>query len=72
MIKEDSELDYSHEIQQIFRYHYRNEWVSQAFINQHNRLWIKTFNKLLEQGFIERKKTVDGFVYRWNTVYPDL
>jgi hypothetical protein len=70
MRKEDQKLDYAHNIQQLFRYHYNNEWVSQNFINQHDRLWVQTFNDLVKQDFIERKKTTNGYVYRWNAAYP--
>ena len=66
------QLDHFHEIQQLFRYHYKNEWVSQSFINRHTRLWIQAFNKLVEQGFIERKKAENGFVYRWSAAYPEV
>jgi hypothetical protein len=70
MKKDAIRLDYAHEIQHIFRYHYKNDWVSQSFINQHNRLWIQTFNDLVKQGFIEKKKSQTGYVYRWSAVYP--
>ena len=77
MKKEESEkdlkkLECAHEIQHLFRYHYKSEWVSQSFINQHDRLWIQAFNDLVKQGFIERKKTVNGYVYRWAAAYPDV
>ncbi|MDO8481097.1 MAG: hypothetical protein Q7S65_04760 [Nanoarchaeota archaeon] len=65
------QLDHFHEIQQLFQYHYKNEWVSQAFINRHTRLWIQAFNTLVQQGFIERKKSENQFVYRWKAAYPD-
>ena len=71
MKKEEQKIDYAHEIQQIFRYHYHNEWVSQSFINRHNRLWIQAFNDLVKQGFIEKKKTVNGHSYRWSAKYPE-
>lgn len=72
MKKEDKKLNYAHEIQHLFRYHYKNDWVDQSFINQHDRLWIQTFNDLVKQGFIERKKTVDGYNYRWAAKFPDI
>ena len=74
MYKEEielSKLDRAHEIMQLFRYHYKNDWVSQAFINKHDRLWIKTFNTLVDMGLIERKKSVDGYVFRWIAAYPE-
>ena len=69
--KELSKLDRAHEIQHLFRYHYKNDWVSQAFINSHDRLWVQAFNNLVKQGFIERKKTIDGYVYRWAAAFPE-
>lgn len=77
MKKEESEkdlkkLDYSHEIQQLFRYHYKSEWVSQSFINKHDRLWIQAFNNLVKQELIERKKSPTGYVYRWAAAYPQV
>ncbi|MBR9700110.1 hypothetical protein GOV09_06645, partial [Candidatus Woesearchaeota archaeon] len=61
-----------HEIQQIFRYHYKDEWVNQAFINSHSRLWIQAFNDLVKQGFIQRKKTGEGYKYKWIAAFPEL
>jgi hypothetical protein len=75
MKKEEKELlklDRAHEIQQLFMYHYQNDWVDQSFINQHDRLWIQAFNSLVEMGFIERKKTAQGYVYRWAAEFPDI
>ncbi len=68
----DKKTDHYHEIQQLFRYHYKDDWVSQAFINQHDRLWIQAFNDLVKEGFIQRKKTANGFIYRWQARYPDI
>ncbi|MBD3163596.1 hypothetical protein GF323_00155 [Candidatus Woesearchaeota archaeon] len=67
-----AKINYAHEIQQIFRYRYRNEWVSHSFINQHDRLWIQAFNSLVRQGFIERKKTINGHKYRWKAAFPEI
>ena len=70
--KENQKIDYLHEIQQTFRYHYRNEWVNQSFINKHNRLWIKAFNDLVKEGFIKKKKTVNGYSYKWAAEFPKI
>ena len=68
--REQKKLNYAHEIQQIFRYHYKDDWVDQSFINQHDRLWIQTFNDLVKQGMIQKKKTPRGNKYRWNAAFP--
>ena len=68
--KEQQKLDLAHEIQQLFRYQYKDQWCSQAFINTHSRIWIQVFNLLLKEGFIEKKKTLQGNNYRWITVHP--
>jgi len=68
----EKKINYAHEIQHLFRYHYRNEWVSQAFINQHDRLWIQAFNDLVEQGFIKKKKSGIGMRYKWIAAFPDI
>jgi hypothetical protein len=70
--KEGQQIERAHEIQQLFRYHYKNDWVSQAFINQHDRLWIQTFNNLVKSGFVERKKSAEGYVYRWAAAFPEI
>ena len=75
MKKEDKELvklDKAHEIQQIFLYHFHDDWADQSFINQHDRLWIQTFNELVKQGLIEKKKTTSGYIYRWAARFPDI
>ena len=71
-MKEDKKLNHAHEIQHIFRYMYKHVWVSQSFINKHDRLWIKTFNELVSQGLIQRKKSSNGFVYKWAAAYPEV
>ena len=65
-------MDFYHEIQQIFRYRYKNEWVSQSFINSHDRLWIQAFNDLVKQKFIDKKKTATGYNYRWSSSFPEI
>ena len=68
--REQVKLNYAHEIQQIFRYQYKDGWVDQSFINQHDRVWIQTFNKLVKEGFIEKKKSINGYRYKWNATFP--
>ncbi len=65
MKKDDKKLDRAHHIKQIFQYQYKNQWASQSFINSHDRLWIQTFNSLVKQGFIEKKKIQNTTNYRW-------
>lgn len=71
-IKEQTKLDLAHEIQQLFRYNYSMKWADQSFINQHPRLWIRVFNSLVEEGFIEKKKATQGYNYRWAANLPDV
>ena len=68
--KDLQKLNYAHEIQHLFRYHYKEDWVSQSFINKHDRLWIQAFNDLVKQSFIKRKKTPTGYVYKWVAAFP--
>jgi hypothetical protein len=70
LFNEQSKLNLAHEIQQTFRYQYRDQWCSQAFINSHSRLWIQVFNLLVKEGFIEKKKSQDGNKYRWIAMHP--
>jgi methionyl-tRNA synthetase len=63
-------IDYAHAIMQDFRYRYKDRWVSTKELMQKDRLWQKTFNDLIKQGFIERKKTHQGYSYRWRATLP--
>ncbi len=63
-------IDYAHAIMHDFKYHYKDRWVSTKELMQKDRLWQKTFNDLIKQGFIERKKTAQGYSYRWKAVMP--
>lgn len=58
-------LDYAHAIQQLFRYNYKNTWVTQKVLQGRNRLWQQAFNDLVKLGFIEKKKNYSGVQYRW-------
>jgi hypothetical protein len=55
----------AHEIQQFFMYSYKDGWVSEKQLKYHNRRHNAVFNELVNRGFIERKKTDDGYRYRW-------
>ena len=63
-------IDYSHAIMLEFRYNYRNRWVSTKELMQKDRLWQQAFNDLVKKGFIERKKTYQGYSYRWKARFP--
>jgi|APSaa5957512622_1039677.scaffolds.fasta_scaffold316141_1 hypothetical protein len=60
----------AHEIMHMFQYNYKEQWVSQKIIYQRNRLWTKVFNDLLNQGLITRKKTFQGYQYKWAGLFP--
>ncbi len=59
------------EIMWMFRYVYRNEWAPGNIFDGKNRVWIQTFNKLVEKGFIKKKKEYPGYKYKWTGVWPE-
>jgi len=59
------------EIMWMFRYTYRNEWAPGSIFDGKTRIWIKTFNELVEKGFIKRKKDYPSYKYRWTGVWPE-
>ena len=65
-------LNYMHEIQQLFRYQFKDIWMPQSFINKHNRLWINAFNTLVKGGFIEKKKIKGNTNYKWKAKFPEI
>ena len=69
--RNQEKLNHMHEIQHLFRYHFKDDWVDQNFINKHDRLWIQAFNDLVKQGFIEKKKVRNGYNYRWIAQFPE-
>lgn len=64
------EVRIAHAIMGMFRYTYKDRWVPQRCFYQRSRLWTKVFNDLVKKGFIQRKKTVSGYQYRWAGQFP--
>ena len=62
----------AHEIQHFFMYNYKDGWVSEKQLKYHNRKHNAVFNELVKRGFIERKKTEQGYRYRWNAAVPKV
>ncbi len=69
MKKEDPDtterIKLAHEIQQFFLYNYQQKWVKEQALKNHSRIHNQVFNELVKRGFIEKKKTVSGYSYRW-------
>ena len=65
-------IEIAHTIQNMFRYNYKNQWVTQKILHGRSRLWQKTFNELVEMGLIEKKKDFLGYQYRWKAAYPEV
>ena len=61
----------AHEIQNFFRYR-RGKWISEKELKNHNRAHNQVFNELVARGFIERKKSFQGYRYRWKAAMPNL
>lgn len=70
--REEEKASKAHEILHEFRYNLSEQWVGQAWINRHDRLWIATFNTLVDQGLIEKKKVRGEYKYRWAAQMPNL
>ena len=70
--REEEKALKAHEILHEFRYNLKAQWVNQAWINKHDRLWISVFNQLVSQGLIEKKKVKSEFKYRWVAEMPRL
>ncbi|MFQ5474562.1 MAG: hypothetical protein ACE5DM_01870 [Candidatus Nanoarchaeia archaeon] len=70
MDKAEEKSQKAHEILHEFRCNLQDIWVSQSWINKHDRLWISVFNELVSQGLIEKKKSRGQFAYRWKAVMP--
>lgn len=58
-------------IMHMFRYTYRNEWAPESLFKGKSRIWVKTFNELIEEGFIKKRKKYPGYQYKWGAVWPD-
>ncbi len=66
-----SKIILAHEIQQYFKYQIGRRWVSEKELKNHSREHNQVFNELVKKGFIERKKTWNGYRYRWKAKMPD-
>lgn len=64
------EVNIAHGIMHKFQYNYRDQWVPQKVLFQKDRLWVKVFNNLIAQGLIKRKKTYQGYQYKWAGRFP--
>ena len=70
-MKQSDKERHSAEIMYMFRYYPRHEWVPGHLFDGKPRAWVAVFNDLIKQGFIERKKSESGFVYRWAAAFPE-
>jgi hypothetical protein len=69
---EQSAKDMAHaEILHFFRYTYRDIWAPGHIFDGKSRVWVAVFNKLISQGFIERRKVQNGYEYKWKAVFPE-
>jgi len=64
------EVNVSHGIMHLFQYNYKDQWVPQKVIFRQDRLWVKVFNDLVKRGLIKRKKTFQGYQYKWAGRFP--
>jgi len=64
------EVNIAHGIMHLFQYNYKDQWVPQTVIFKKDRKWVQVFNKLVKQGLILRKKTVQGYQYKWAGAFP--
>jgi predicted transcriptional regulator len=65
------EIEMAHHIQHLFQYNYKNQWVDNKFLLQRNRTWTKVFNNLVKMGLIKRKRTFEGYQYKWVAEMPE-
>jgi len=70
--KQNWRLEYAHEIQQMLRYRYKDEWVPEKLFVGKSRLWMQVFNDLVNEGFILRKKEYPGYKYKWAVKLPEI
>jgi hypothetical protein len=59
------------EIMHMFRYHYKKEWAPGSIFDGKPRIWVQTFNGLVKQGLVNRKKTYMGYKYKWAGAWPE-
>ncbi|HII72426.1 TPA: hypothetical protein HA265_06750 [Candidatus Woesearchaeota archaeon] len=75
MKKEDPDtskkMELAHQIQQSFLYNFGNRWVGEKELKYQSREHNQVFNELVRRGFIERKKTWNGYSYKWKAKMPE-
>lgn len=59
------------EIMNMMRFYYKNDWATDNIFKGKPRVWVQSFNELIDQGFIERKKKYPGYTYKWTGVWPE-
>ncbi len=64
------EVRIAHSIMNRFRYTYGDKWVPQKALFQKSRKHVLVFNRLVREGFIERRKTFSGYQYKWKAQMP--
>ena len=65
------QINCAHGIQQMFMYEYKDKWMPEKVTLGRSRIWTQAFNNLRKSGFIERKKTKDGYQYKWKSKMPE-
>lgn len=69
---EKQKTEHMHEIQHLFMYTYKDQWISGTMFAHKSRLWVQAFNELVKEGFIERKKEYPGYKYKWKAQTPAI
>jgi len=69
-MKSEKEEAYA-EIMYMFRYYYKNEWAPENIFDGKSRVWVQSFNELVKQGFIKRRKKSMGYQYKWAAAWPE-
>ncbi len=71
-MEKDKEFEKAYaEIMWMFRYSYKNKWAPDSIFDGKDRVWVKSFNNLVEKGYITRKKEYPGYKYKWTGVWPE-
>ncbi|MEA2036405.1 MAG: hypothetical protein U9O94_02775 [Nanoarchaeota archaeon] len=68
--KKEAEKAYA-EIMYMFRYTYKDAWAPDNIFDGKSRLWVKSFNNLVEKGYIKRRKKYPGYEYKWVAALPE-
>jgi len=66
----EQKKEYYAEILHMFKYNFKDRWAPESIFSKKNREWIRVFNKLIEEGFIEKRKSNPGYEYIWKSVFP--